>query len=57
MTDYQIFYDQIAEIAARFNRWMTFIEITEIAGLFLSITALIMLLVKIRKDRKRGRHI
>ena len=27
MTDYQIFYDQIAEIAARFNRWMTFIEV------------------------------
>ncbi len=56
MTDYQIFYDQIAEIAARFNRWMTFIEITEIAGLVLSITALVLLLVRIRKDRK-GRHL
>ena len=56
MTDYQIFYDQIAEIAARFNRWMTFIEIVETAGLVLSITALVLLLVRIRKDRK-GRHL
>ena len=56
MTYYQIFYDQIAEIALRFNRWMTFIEIVEIAGLVLSITALVLLLVKFRKEKK-GRHL
>ena len=57
MTDYQIFYDQIAELAARFNRWMTFIEIVEIAGLVLSITALVLLVIKVRAERKKGRHI
>ena len=57
MTDYQIFYQQIEEIMLRFNRWMTFIEITETAGLVLSITALVLLIVKVRKERKKGRHI
>lgn len=57
MTDYQIFYQQIEEIMLRFNRWMTFIEIVETAGLVLSITALVLLVVKVRKERKKGRHI
>ena len=52
MNDYQIFYDQIAEIAARFNRWMTFIEIVQYTALALSITALVLLIVKVRNDRK-----
>ena len=57
MTDYQIFYQQIEEIMLRFNRWMTFIEIVEIAGFVLSITALALLVVKVRAERKKGRHI
>ena len=56
MTDYESWYQEVAEIAARFNRWMTFIETIEIAGLVLSITALVLLIVKIRKEKK-GRHL
>ena len=56
MTDYEIWYQQIEEIMLRFNRWMTFIEIIEIAGAVLSITALVLLIIKIRKEQK-GRHL
>ena len=57
MTDYSSWYQEAAEIAARFNRWMTFIEIIEIAGLVLSITALVLLVVKIIRERKEGDRI
>ena len=57
MTDYSSWYQEVAEIAARFNRWMTFIEIVQIAGLVLSITALVMLVVKIIRERKEGDHL
>ena len=57
MTDYQIFYQQIEEIMPRINRWMTFIEIVEITGFVLSITALVLLVIKVRDERKKGKHI
>jgi hypothetical protein len=57
MTDYQIFYQQIEEIMLRINRWMTFIEIVEITGFVLSITALVLLVIKVRDERKKGKHI
>lgn len=57
MTDYSSWYQEVTELAAKFNRWMTFIEIIEIAGLVLSITALVLLVVKIIRERKEGDRI
>lgn len=57
MDEVEILRQQIEAIAVRFGRWMTFIEIVQTIGFVLSMLALALLLVRIRKERKEKKMI
>ena len=58
VNDCEAFRQQIGEILIRFDRWMTFIGIIEWTGFALSMIALALLLMQIRKERnfRKGRR-
>lgn len=57
MDEVEILRQQIEAIAVRFGRWMTFIEIVQTIGFVLSMLALALLLVRIRKEWKEKKMI
>ena len=50
MTDMAAWYNEVAEIGARANAWLDFAIVCGCIGLALSITAAIILIIKIKEE-------
>ncbi len=53
MSEAEVFRKELEEIVLRFGRWMTFIEIVQYTGLALSILALMLLIGRFIKERRK----